>query len=198
MLVHGSWFGAGLIALVCIKETRLPEVVDLTNRLQAIAREMEDTPSEFHLLDSSPFCELLRTAESWRGASLSALRQPHLGSREKEIAVLAMQALRLEQLVSFQRDVLRLAEEGTVSGEVLRHAVLPGAEWNTRLAENHRDPNVRRFLTELTRSSVIEKNVREYAATVLDGSALKHIQELRAAGMLPKATIAESANECKP
>lgn len=181
--------GAMLTVSPCLCARSEESTMDFRNRIQRIQEEVIDLTSPSALFDSHLFLEVWQKPEKYVDNVKVFLADSKVTDTKKEIAALSLQSLPLGDFVNFCDYVIRLRTEGKITNKVFYKAIFPGYDWNTKLQENFRNPEVRRLLLRLREivsgpNKGVHEYDKKYVDEILSGEADFHIKDLRSAGQI--------------
>lgn len=129
------------------------------------------------------FREVYADPTLYAEVALKALESSNISEQEQLIITFSMQNLALNDYMQFCGKLLILFENKKVSNKVMRFAIFPTYDWNTKLADYYEDTDVNRFLVELVDTNGLEIRIKELIQNeILTGKAKKNIKHLRDIG----------------
>ena len=169
-------------------ETQLMETknMGLKQIIAEIAEGIGDLTSPDSLFQYRSFMEIYEDPLAQVREANALLTEPEVPALNKMIVSYAMQRLPPKEYLSWLGFAVQMAENGHLSIEVLQALAFPPLNWNTFLAENYHQPQVRDLLERLAALPDLDSNWRTYILQeVLTGEARNDVLDLREAGQIP-------------
>jgi hypothetical protein len=131
------------------------------------------------LIGYEPFMKLSSEGAKNIDDCIEFLRTRGHSDLQRDIAVLSMHRLGLEDYVSFLRRVAQLFDLHLVSADELQLAIVPLHSFSTLLIENYDREEVRSVLREIVDRPEIPPSTKSIIAAILSGQALADLQSFR-------------------
>lgn len=145
-----------------------------------VRRSLDDS-SDLPLLENAMMQLLYRQSFENEQVVRLVIQDPRIEDEVKQLAILTMQCLPLDNYIELLESTQAQVEEGHAGEAVLADAVFPGEQWGTVIAEHYRDPRVVKLLATL-RAKAKSRELQDRLDSVLRGEAARYVQHLRATG----------------
>jgi len=126
-----------------------------------------------------PFRKLSNEASQNIENSLAFLSDPGRSWRQKQIAILSMQELGLQDYLRFLRGVIDLSGRDLTSKYLLQFAWSPPEDYSHLFIINYQDKGVRDILTEIRARPETDDSSRKLIDDILSGKALEGMIEFK-------------------
>jgi hypothetical protein len=157
---------------------------EFARTIASISESISDTPDASVLRTRNDFRELCKNAQDYRTMALRLLTE-NVPSRQKYIAVYAMQNLNLDDYVLFLNELLGRTRDKKVEADWLESALMPGFEWNTKLQTNWKSPAVRDLIEKIKASRSLPPRCDQYLDDIISGRGAEYVKQMRLDGELP-------------
>ena len=153
-----------------------------------IRRNVVDLTSANDLFGITNFVSLYENGTIYTTNAVVFLEDASNADEEKMIVVYSLQKLPLDEYLTFERGLLKMANEHRISKTLFNRALFPGLEWSTKIQCGFAQENVKRLLAELAQSSSVNDVNKTYIKDILSGRECEKIKEFRESGMIPNRT----------